>query len=220
MPAFANTERDVIRTTAATLNGVPLTCVLLSGPGNAPTVTTGRNWNETEECIDPQSGALVVHSLAPGRYALYDYSNATPFHGHLFPKKVTVTEGANTVIEIVVDSLEDLSTADAALFVPTEQMKAKGAATEEAGALKIQAFPSRQRMTFSGNTVFQPVVVFGLLTPSGEILEAHSLQPSDPNSSAAVEAVKGMHLSMRTAPGATPQEHFLFVTERFASSTQ
>src|SRR5215831_9281045 len=52
-PQYA--DRDVIRTSAATLNGVPVTCVLLSGRGNPRTESTGRRWTESEECIDPQS---------------------------------------------------------------------------------------------------------------------------------------------------------------------
>ena len=52
----------------------------------------GRGWEETEECIDPQSGLLQVHSEAPGRYAVYDYSNAPQLGGHRLPRSVTVTE--------------------------------------------------------------------------------------------------------------------------------
>ena len=32
------------------------------------------------------------------------------------------------------------------------------------------------------------VCVFGIVTPSGQLVEAHSLQPSDPNSQAAVQS--------------------------------
>lgn len=63
-------DRDLIRTSTATLNGVELTCVLLSGIPRTATLATGRQWEESEECIDPQSGRLVVHSLAPGRYEM------------------------------------------------------------------------------------------------------------------------------------------------------
>jgi hypothetical protein len=223
MPALSNARHDLIRTTTATLNGTQLTCVLLSGPGNfsragsATMPAAGRSWEETEECIDPQSGLLVTHSLVPGRYALYDYSNGLQFHGHIFPRKVTITEAGNPVVEVHVDSLEDFSSPDPALFAPTEQMKARGPATEMAAAYKVPAFPHGPEQTNRGS-VLQPVIVFGLLVPSGEILEAHSLQPSSPDSQAAVESVKSMNWHVPTAPGAAPEERFVFVFERFPFS--
>ena len=219
MPSVTYTRRTLIRSTIGTLNGVQLTCVLVSNAANSQTESQGRNWDETEECINP-SGLLVIHSLAPGRYALYDYSNGRQFHGHTFPQKVTITEGGNTVLEVHVDSLEDLPSADPSLFEPTPEMKAKGPATEQSGALKIPAFPKHGPMIMTPGSILQPVVVFGMLAPSGEILEAHSLQPSSPNSQAAVEAAKSLNLHFATAPGAAPQEHFVFVIERFAPSSQ
>jgi len=41
-----------------------------------PTASPGRRWDEIEECIDPQSGLLQVHSQVPGRYYDYDYTDA------------------------------------------------------------------------------------------------------------------------------------------------
>ena len=96
----------------------------------------GRRWEETEECIDPQSGLLQVHSQVPGRYYAYDYSNAPQLGGHVLPRKVTVTEAGKTVSEISVDSLTELPAADPSLFVPTEEMKARGPAIAMAGGAK------------------------------------------------------------------------------------
>ncbi len=59
-----NFSRAAIRTSTATFNGTPVTCVLISGSRNA-TAVSGRSWDETEECIDPQSGLLKVHSQVP-----------------------------------------------------------------------------------------------------------------------------------------------------------
>ncbi len=216
MAPVSNSRRDLIRSTSATLNGAQLTCVLLSGGTNSAPLTAGRNWDETEECIDPQSGLLVVHSLAPGRYSLYDYSEALRFHGHVFPRKVTITEAGNAVLELHVESLEDLPSADPALFVAPEEMKARGPATELAGAYKIPGFQVQNARQTNTGSVVQPLVVFGVLTPSGEIAEAHSLQPSNPDSDAAVAAVKSMHWPASTAPGAPPLQHFVFVIERFS----
>src|SRR5581483_4661035 len=76
IPSAANLNRAVIRTSTATFNGLQLTCVLLAGSGRAATANTGRQWDETEECIDPASGRLQVHSQVPGRYYSYDYTDA------------------------------------------------------------------------------------------------------------------------------------------------
>jgi hypothetical protein len=60
--------------------------------------------------------------------------------------------------------------------------------------------------------------VFGVVTPSGQVVEAHALQPSDPNSAAAVEAVKQMNLSSPARANSKPEQHFVFVIEKFVTS--
>jgi hypothetical protein len=212
---MGDVEREFIRTSTGTFHGAQVTCVLLSGSGNAATATAGRRWEETEECIDPQSGLLQVHSQVPGRYYTYDYSNAPQLGGHLLPRKVMVTEAGKIVSEISVDSLSELPAADPGLFVPTAEMQARGPAIAMAGAQKISRFSGRG--PFTSGAAAQPVCVFGLVTPSGQLVEAHSLQPSDPNSQAAVEAAKQMNFSRPTPPGARPQQHFVFVIEKFSS---
>jgi len=215
IPASQNLERMSIRTSEASFNGTSVTCVLLFSPGKAEAAPSGRRWEETEECVDPQSGLLQVHSQVPGRYYAYDYSNAARLGDHVLPRKVTVTEGGQTVSVISVDSLAELPAADARLFVPTEEMKARGSATAMAGAQKISQFA--ESGPYPGGATAQPVCVFGLVTSSGQIVEAHSLQPSDPNSQAAVEAVRQMNFPMPARPGTRPQQHFVFVIEKFVS---
>jgi hypothetical protein len=62
------------------------------------------------------------------------------------------------------------------------------------------------------------VCVFGVITPSGQLVEAHSLQPSDPNSRAAVEAAKQMSFAHAEPAGTNPKQHFVFIIQEFASS--
>ncbi|MGA2880116.1 MAG: hypothetical protein ABSG13_14305 [Bryobacteraceae bacterium] len=216
IPAAGFVDRDLIRTSTSTFEGVQVTCILLSAPDSAATATPGRRWEETEECIDPQSGLLRVHSQVPGRYYAYEYSNALQLGGHLVPRKVVVTEAGKSVSEISVDSLVPLPAADPSLFVPSEEMKAAGPPIAMAGAQKIWRFAGRG--PFTSRVTAHPVCVFGLVTPSGQLVEAHSLQPSDPNSPAAVEAAKRMNFFYPTPPGARPQQHFVFVIEKFVSS--
>ncbi len=216
IPSSGNADRDLIRTSTATFNGTQLTCILLSGSGNAATATPGRRWEETEECIDPESGLLRVHSQAPGRYYAYEYPASPQLDGFTLPQKVIVTEAGKTVSEISIDSLTELPSADPSLFVPTAEMKARGPAVAMAGAIKMSRFSGK--VPFPPGATAQPVCVFGLVTSAGQLVEAHSLQPSDPNSQAAVEAVKRMNFSTPPQRGARPQQHFVFVTVKFVSS--
>jgi hypothetical protein len=213
LPSSANADRESIRTSTATFNGAQVTCVLLSTSGNAANSASGRRWDESEECIDPQSGLLRMHSQVPGRYASYDYSNAPQLGSYTLPRKVTITEGGKIVAKISVDSLKEISSADPGLFVPTAAMKARGRAIVMAPAQKIWSVSGTG--PFTSDMTAHPVCVFGLVTPSGQLVEAHSLQPSDPNSPAAVEAAKRMNFSSLAPKGARPRQHFVFVIEKF-----
>jgi hypothetical protein len=208
--------RMAIRKSSAIVNGAQLTCVLLSGSGNPVSATPGRRWDETEDCIDRQTGLLQTHSQVPGRYYSYDYTNAPQLAGHGLPRKVTVTEAGKTVTEISVDSLTELNAAEPSLFVPTDEMKARGPAIAMTGAQKVVRFNTAG--PFKPGTTAQPVCVFGVVTPTGELAEAHSLQPSDPNSEAAVEDAKQMNFAPLSRGGGHPQQHFVFVIEEFVSS--
>jgi hypothetical protein len=68
LPSAENIDRASIRTSTATFDGAQVTCVLLSGSGKAAITAGARSWEESEECIDPQSGLLRIHSQVPGRY--------------------------------------------------------------------------------------------------------------------------------------------------------
>jgi len=213
VPSAANLNRATIRTSAGTFHGAPVTCVLLSAPGGTKSATPARSWEETEECIDPQSGLLEVQSQVPGRYYAYDYTNAPQLGAYVMPRKVTVTEAGKTVSEISIESLKELPTADPSLFQPTEAMEAGGEAVAMAGAQKI----FRESGHIPANATIRPVCIFGLVTATGQLMEAHSLQPTDPNSPAALQAVETMNFAQPAQPGARPQQHFVFVVEGFVA---
>ena len=207
-------DHQLIRTSTATLDGTPLTCILRSDLGRAPAEGEGRGWEETEECISSQSGLLYMRSLVPGRYEIYDYTGATEFHGHILPRKVTITEAGKPVIKLQVDSLKDVAAPDPALFAISETMKSSGPAAVLAGARRFSVFHDRPRP----GAVLQPVVVVGLLAPSGKILDAHSLQPSDPRSEEAAEAAAKLGFRDSTPPGGTPVQRQVAVIVEFASA--
>jgi hypothetical protein len=211
-PAYA--DRGSIRTSTATFHDVTVTCLLLSR--KTLSTATGRDWEETEECIDPQSGLLQIHSEVPGRYAAFDYANAPQLGGHVLPRSVTITEAGRIVSKISVESLRGVTAVDSGLFVPSDAMKAKGPAVAMTSAMKISRVQGQIPLTSA--VTLHPVCVFGIVTPTGHLVEAHALQPSDPNSQAAVEDAKKIDFSPLTPAGAPARQHFVFVIEKFVSS--
>lgn len=214
IPSVAYADSGSIRTSTAIFNGSPVTCVLLARSHNVPNPPPGRGWDESEECIDSGSGLLQVHSEVPGRYAVYDYSGAARIGSHLLPRTVTVTEAGRIVSKISVESLQTIAAPDPDLFVPTDGMRAAGQATAMTSATKISRIQGQGPLT-QAMTV-RPVCVFGIVTQAGQLVEAHSLQPSDPNSEAAVKDARGIDFSPSMRAG-TPQQHFVFVIEKFVS---
>lgn len=212
----ANAGRGSIRTSTATIHGATVTCLLLSHARSTVNPSSGRDWEETEECIDTQSGLLKVHSEVPGRYAVYDYTDAPQFGGRILPRNVTITEGGRVVSKISIESLQGMTSADPALFIPTAAMKAKGPAVAMTSAIKI----SRIQGSSTLGVTLRPVCVFGIVTPTGHLVEAHALQPSDPNSRAAVEDARKIDFSPQTPAGTPPRQHFVFVIEKFAAPEQ
>ena len=212
-PAYA--DRGTIRTSTAVFQGAAVTCLLLSRSRNTANLAPGRDWEETEECIDPQSGILQVHSEAPGRYAVYDYSNAPHLGDHILPRRVTITEAGRIVSKISVENLEGIAAPDPALFRPTDAMKARGPSVAMTSATKLSR--TQGQGPFTSAITLHPVCVFGIVTPAGRLVEAHALQPSDPNSQAAVEDAKKIDFSPLTPAGAAPSQHFVFVIENFGS---
>jgi hypothetical protein len=211
----ASAGRGSIRTSIATFHGTTVTCLLLSRGRNTASAPAGRDWDETEECIDPQSGLLKVHSEAPGRYAVYDYTDAPQLGSHILPRNVTITEGGRVVSKISIDSLQGMTSADPDLFIPTTAMKAKGPGVAMTSATKVSRIHGAG--SYTSAVTLRPVCVFGIVTPSGHLVEAHALQPLDPNSRAAVEDARKIDFAPQTTTGAPPRQHFVFVIEKFAA---
>jgi hypothetical protein len=216
LPSPTYADGGSIRISRETFRGVPLTCILLSRSRNPAYPTTGRAWEESEECIDPQSGLLQVHSEAPGHYALYNYSNSPRIGDQVLPRTVTVTEAGRVVSEISVESLNEIPESDPSLFTATDAMKAAGQMTAMSGATKIMRVHGQR--PFSSAMTVRTVCVFGVVTPTGQLVEEHSLQPSDPNSEAAVNDAKTIDFSPSTPTAVSPHQHFVFVIEKFISA--
>jgi hypothetical protein len=209
-----NMRRDLVRTVDASLNGAPVTCLLFSNARRSSDADPpGRMWQEREECLDPQTGHLLLHSPAPGLYVLYDFSQPFKLASKELPGKMTVIENETTVIEERVESLEALPTADPNDFIPTAQMRSQRPGTAMAGLEKISLGATKP----SAATV-QTVVIFGLLTPDGKVAEAHPLQSSDPALvDTALRRVSQIRLQRAVAPGADREQHELFAIVHLTS---
>ncbi len=214
LESIRNMRHDLIRTVSASLNGAPVTCLLFSdGRRSSEAGAPGRLWQEREECLDPQTGHLLLHSPAPGLYVLYDFSQPLKLGSNELPGKMTVIENETTVIEERVESLEALPKADPNDFTPTAQMRSQRPASTMAGLQKISLGATRP----SAGTI-QTVVVFGLLTPDGKIAEAHPLQSSNPALvEAALRRVNQIRFQPTVAPAADREQHELFALVHLTS---
>jgi hypothetical protein len=205
-PIVHDAAKFEIRAADVKYEGKPLTCLLLSyslPPNPAP-----RSWVEREDCIDPATGLLQTWSEAPGIYAVYDYSGAADFHGHLLPRQVSVFEEGRLAMTIRVDSLEDAHNIDPAVFKPTEEMTQAGEAftLTAAGRLgPLRVDPSDAPTS----SFFQPVIVHAILdAQDGSVLDAEALQNSnDDLGRAAVDLVRNTAFD----PSGFQQELFIGV---------
>jgi len=215
LPSVAYAKNGSIRTVTADFRGSTVVCVLLARSRNATNPAGERGWDESEDCIDPDSGLLQMHSEVPGRYVVYDYANSARLGSHVLPGTVTITEGGRVVSRISVTSLRADPAVDPGLFVPTNVMMASGPGVAMTAATKIARIQGAGPLA-PGMTM-RPVCVLGIVTPAGRLEEAHSLQPSDPNSEAAVQDAESIDFSPSIRPGSPPQQHFAFVIEKFLS---
>ncbi len=153
----------------------------------------------------------MIHSQVPGRYYVYDYANGPRLGEHLYARKVTVTEAGKVASLIRVDTLTAMSDADPKLFAATKEMQWSPTLAQ---AQKLFVFP--RKGSLAPNATVQPVCVLGILTSSGQLVEAHSLQPSDPNSQEALAYAKSMKFPYAAAN--QESQHLVFIVEKFAAS--
>jgi hypothetical protein len=152
----------------------------------------------------------------PGRSYTYDYSKAVEFSGHTLPGTITIHEAGRVVSVITVESLTSPTDIDPALFRPTEAMRTKGQPVVLGGAQKLVRTLAGEpaSITTPGDTV----CVFGVVTAGGQLMEAHSLQPANPHSAAAIEAARKLTFPNPAQAGQPAQQFFVFVLEKIPAS--
>ncbi len=184
-PVHNATAAAALRTANASWNGKSVTCLLLFG---GATTAPGRDWRETEYCIDPQSGLLQTYSEAPGIYTVYDYGNATQFHGRMLPGQFTISEAGSVVLQATV-SIQDPAADEPAFIPPTPQMVAPGVTLVPPTNMFQPGGMAQLNTPAEGG--IHPVVVHATVMQDGHVAEAEALQTSDPaRSQAAVNLVK------------------------------
>lgn len=210
-PIEGNPRQLTLRTAGVSWKGAQITCIMTSARGNPQTAAQGRQWYETEYCIDPATGLLDIASIAPGIYTVYDYGNALKFHGRVLPGRITSYENGTAVVDAQLTSIADTDPANLAPFTPTAQMIAQGTAI---GLGAPNRFPLPAFATTPGG-VIQPVIVHVVMDAQGKVLESEALQTSS-LSAAALELVNGSNFGvMKSASGAAPLEREAYINVRF-----
>lgn len=206
-----------LRMANASLDGVDLTCALVTHDAVAPAVAGGRRWEEQEWCVDPKAGTLVTFSEAPGSYVRYDYSKALQFNGKLIPNGFTITQAGETIIQGQAGSV----TKPAA---NPEAYQTAGLNQIGAGAAMALA-PWEFRMTLPGRasgaqvTATQVVAVHAMQSTEGAISDAEVIGSSDPAlNEAALHFATDLFRGQSSQTGATPQSREVVMILRYTAS--
>ncbi len=180
------------RAAPALWNGKPVTCVLVSDRGASPAdASAGRQWDESEYCIEDGSGLIQILSFAPGNYSVYSYANGQTYHGMPIPDRIATYNAG----KLVIDASLRLDEPDGSSLpaTPTQEMIANGP------VIGLQD-PLRRRMDVPDTRVIadEPVMVNAQIGPTGEVADAEICASSDTSlNSDALAFVKGMHLGRR-----------------------
>ena len=185
-PMEATPVGDSIRTAQVAWKGAALECILVTRQ-NLPLPATGRAWQEKEFCVEPQSGALVLSSEAPGAYTIFDYRNGPAFHGRMLPSRFTVWEGGAAVLSVQAIAITDW--ADPAAPEPTPAMLAQGPSFGLARPARLYLRPA------PGAAALAPVLIHMTERNDGTAAEMEILQSADAaRTQAALAAVQRLRL--------------------------
>ncbi len=216
--------RTSVRTATGYLNGAEQHCVLLAILAGTRTFTGARNWEESEYCLDGQSGLLTVYSPVPGLYVHYDYSSSIRFHNKYVPTGFTITEAGQTVVDAKTISVTDPPASTDAIFQPSG-MLALGAGRAMNPGINIPIMlpvPGQSFPPPNASAAMQVVTLDGNVNGEGVLSEIEILASSDPNlNQAALEQAKLIRQGrVDSQAGATPQSSELILTFEFVTAAQ
>jgi hypothetical protein len=194
------------RSAAVEWNGRPATCLLVSDEPAAADMLS-RRWDETEYCIDNQTGLLQILSWAPGIYTVYSYAKGESFHGQPMPDRITMYVAKAAVIDAAF-RMEDA--ADTAPLTA-----AKGLADGPAPPGLDE--PSHMTLDVPDASVSgaaMPAIVNAQVSPDGAVTTLEVCASADPLlASAALNRVKGMKF------GGSPAQRQHYVQVRFVPAS-
>ena len=169
-PIGGNPSNSLLRIAPAQWEGRAVSCFLLSG--NTDRAAAGRQWDETEYCVDNASGLLQIFSRAPGTYVVYGYKENLQFHGRQVPDQVTIFVSGSSVLDAKV-AIEDANPADAKLTAATGEM-----APTPVNDMNVR-FPMPAKSPLAGSFI-KPVIVNAVIDKQGKVVEAEVGAASDP----------------------------------------
>jgi hypothetical protein len=213
-----------LSTATGYVNSAPQTCVLVGRDIRRQISNGGRDWDDSEYCVDSSSGLLTTYSPAPGLYIHYNYSNGIKFHNKIIPGSFTISEAGQVVIQAKTESVSDPGDPKSALFDPAG-MTAIGVGRDMTPLMNLRIMDPLDVNTLrSGkNFAIQEVVLHGSLAPDGRLSETELLASSDAslNQKALDQANqfgKNLGSFSHPQPGATPQSHEIIFTFEFVTA--
>lgn len=211
-----------VRTATGVLNGAQQNCVLIVIGAGKRTFAGGRNWEESEYCVDAQTGLLSQYSPAPGLFVRYDYSSGIRFHNKFIPTAFSISENGHVVAEARTIGVTDPPARTDAMF-DTAGLTVLGAGRAMNPGLNsaIPVFaPGQLFRTLNANAAMQAVTLHGNLAGDGALSEVEILASSDPGlNQAAITQANSLALGRaRNQPGATAQSSELILTLEFVTS--
>jgi hypothetical protein len=205
-----------MRTASVTWKGAQITCVLLAPSGSAQdsaAAKAGRQWNESEFCVDPATGLLDVYSEIPGYYAIYDYTNALKFHDRTLPGAVTISENGTAAVQAQLTSIADTDATNMTPYTPTAQMISQGPAVVLFAPMQMTRMVPSPSM--QPGSAIEPAIVHVTLDEQGHVQESELLQTTG-LSSQALALVTGTKLwPAPQTSGTPPRQREAFVRVEF-----
>jgi hypothetical protein len=208
-----------IRTAAGSLNGEPQNCVLVViGAGNR-SFSGGRNWEESEYCVDSKTGLLSQYSPGPGVFVRYEYSTGIHFHNTFIPTAFSIFENGKAVAEARTVSVSDPPAATDPMFEPAGLMPVGSGRAMNPGANIpfMVPVPGKGFTGVDANTAIQVIALHGNLAGDGNLSEVEILAGTDPtlNQQAVNQASSIARGRIPAQPGATMQSSEIFLTFEF-----
>ncbi|HMC61505.1 MAG TPA: hypothetical protein VKJ01_20105 [Candidatus Solibacter sp.] len=208
-----------LRTATGFLNGAEQHCVLIViGAGNR-SFTGGRNWEESEYCVDAQTGLLTTYSPVPGLFVHYDYSSAIRFHNKSIPTGFTISEAGQMVAEARTISVTDPPASTDAMFNPAGLIALGAGRAMNPGfnLPMVMPVPGRPFPDSNAHAAIQVVTLHGNVSGDGRLSEVEILASSDAtlNQAALDRANTLTQTRAQVQPGATAQSSELILTFEF-----